>query len=745
MAASGLRGEVDLDNCASEPIQIPGSVQPRGVLIVVQEPELVVLQISESAAELLGIDPLSALQQPLATVIGADAARTVERATSAFGDLRERNPHETSLQIRGESVAVDVILHRAGTGLLLVELEPATGARPLAFQNTYLAVRGAVAALNRAVTLTELFDLTASSVRGLTGFDRVMVYRYDEEYNGEVVAEAKAEELNSFFGLRYPASDIPAQARALYEKNWIRLISDVAYTPSPLIPIENPLTGEPLDLTHSTLRSVSPVHIEYLQNMGVHASMSISLLRHGKLWGLIACHHYAGPHTPTYAVRAAAEFLGSTLSLRLLDQFEDEDIRGRLAAQTLLAELIAGTIDQTDPLAVSLLVAPGLLDLIPGDGIVVHAGGRTEVRGTVPDPLIVGAIASWALASGAQIAVTDCLSAELPELSVDPELVSGALAVVLPAGQYALWLRGEARRLVDWGGDPHNKELAAQEGKSTRLSPRKSFERWREIVRYRSQPWTNYEQELAGDLRRHLVESLYARSRLDVRLAETVQRSLLPSMPKLPGWQLSAHYEPAAGDRIGGDWYDVFVLRDRKLAVVLGDVAGHGVPAAGSMAQLRNALRAYLFEGIPLVDAVTRLNEFTNSLLPGVFATALIASIDPDSGEIQIVCAGHPRPIVVSSTSGARFASIAGSAPLGVPDVRYEMSTFVLEPEEALVLFSDGLIEHRGEAIDAGAGRLQSMLSEMTPPLDADVIFQLAHHDRRDDVTVFTIQRRLLT
>ena len=187
--------------------------------------------------------------------------------------------------------------------------------------------------LNRAHTLTDLYDAAARAVRDLTGFDRVMVYRYDQDYNGEVVAEAKRDDLNSFMGLHYPATDIPAQARALYEKNWLRLISDVDYTPVPLVPTIDPASGTPLDLTHATLRSVSPIHVEYLQNMGVHASMSISLLRRGRLWGLIACHHYAGPHLPPYGSRAAAEFLGSTLSLRLVDQFEDDQLRERLAAR----------------------------------------------------------------------------------------------------------------------------------------------------------------------------------------------------------------------------------------------------------------------------------------------------------------------------------------------------------------------------------------------------------------------------
>lgn len=189
------------------------------------------------------------------------------------------------IDVAGDKLAFDVILHRELGGVLLVEIETAYGERPFAFPNTYQAVRGSVDELNRAATLTELYDATARAVRELTGFDRVMVYRYDEDYNGEVVAEAKLDELNSFLGLHYPSTDIPSQARALYEKNWLRLIDDVGYTPAPLVPTVDPDRGVPTDLTHATLRSVSPIHIEYLQNMGVQASMSISLLRHGRLWG----------------------------------------------------------------------------------------------------------------------------------------------------------------------------------------------------------------------------------------------------------------------------------------------------------------------------------------------------------------------------------------------------------------------------------------------------------------------------
>ena len=304
---------IDLDNCAREPIHIPGSIQPRGVLAVVREPDFVVRQVSANVGDLLGRSIDDVLGSHLSALVGPEQAAVIAQAASKFGDLRERNPLDCLIDVGGELRPFDAILRREPGGVLLVELEIAHGARPFSFPNTYQAVRGSVEELNRAATLTELYDTTARAVRELTGFDRVMVYRYDEDYNGEVVAEAKQEDLNSFLGLHYPATDIPAQARALYEKNWIRLISDVDYTPAPLVPDIDPASGTPLDLTYATLRSVSPIHVEYLQNMGVRASMSISLLRNGRLWGLIACHHYAGPHLPPFATRAAAEFLGSTL------------------------------------------------------------------------------------------------------------------------------------------------------------------------------------------------------------------------------------------------------------------------------------------------------------------------------------------------------------------------------------------------------------------------------------------------
>jgi chemotaxis family two-component system sensor kinase Cph1 len=732
---------IDLDNCAREPIHIPGSIQPRGVLAVLREPTFEILQVSANVTELLGRHVDDVLGRRLSALIGDEQAARIEQAAASFGDLRERNPLECQIEVAGETRAFDAILRREPRGVLLVELETAYGERPFSFPNTYQAVRNSVEELNQAATLTELYNTTARAVRDLTGFDRVMVYRYDDHYNGEVVAESKRDDLNSFLGLHYPSTDIPAQARALYEKNWIRLISDVNYTPTPLVPAVDPATGAPRDLTYATLRSVSPMHVEYLQNMGVHASMSISLLRRGRLWGLIACHHYGGPHLPPFGTRAAAEFLGATLSLRLVDQFEEDQLHKRLASQAVLAKLTAATLGEDEPIASALLGAPDLLDLVPADGVVVHIDGDTEVRGSVPPPDVVAAVAAWARGAGEEIASTECLSRDVPTVSQDPKVAAGAFALNLPDGQHAIWFRREAQRSVDWGGDPYNKAIAVSEGDEIRLSPRKSFDRWREIVRERSEPWTSSQTESAEALRRHLVESLYRRTRSALRMAETMQLTLLPdSIPTLENWQLSAHYEPAAGGRVGGDWYDAFELRDGRLVMVLGDVAGHGITAAGTMAQLRNALRAQLFVGTDPAEALHELNQFCEHMMPRAFATVVVARIDLTSGEVEAACAGHLIPYLTNSVTAVQ-APIQLSPPVGLKNVTYTASAFSIQPGHRLVMYSDGLVERRGEAIDDGIDRLEKILARAGDASASGIRAAMEWGDTHDDVTIVTLRR----
>ena len=330
--------------------------------------------------------------------------------------------------------------------------------------------------------------------------------------------------------------------------------------PAPLVPVADPSTGAPQDLTYSTLRSVSPIHVEYLQNMGVGASMSISLLRDGRLWGLIACHHYSGPHNPPYGVRAAAEFLGSTLSLRLVDQEGDDILRERLAAQAVLAKIAAAARNESDALADVLLGAPDLLDLVPAGGVAVGLQGVVHHKGDVPAEATVRAVVDWARSTGEDV-VAHRPPHDLGAVRATPtrRRRRAPWSSCCPTTSSSRGSGPSTPSTVDWGGDPHNKAIARREGDTVRLSPRKSFDRWREVVRGRSPP-----VDAGADARwppscgTSVVEALYARTRAETRLVETLQRSLLPPMPVVPGWTLSAHYRPAAGGRIGGDWYDAF-------------------------------------------------------------------------------------------------------------------------------------------------------------------------------------------
>src|SRR5690349_20879503 len=306
--------EQALLHCADEPIAVPGAIQPHGVLLALEEPGLTVVSASANAAELFG-GPV--LGRALADLL--PAGELTELRAGLAGDLGEVNPLRQTVG----GAEVDLVLHR-GDGLLLAEWEPLAGAEvaPAVWHARLPAV---LARLAQSGSLEELTATLARDVRALTGFDRVMVYRFDPEWNGEVVAEDRRPDLEPFLGLHYPASDIPAQARELYTRNWLRLIPDARYTPVPLEPPVSPRTGRRLDLSGSMLRSVSPVHLEYLANMGVVASMSVSLVDRGRLWGLVACHGYSGAHRPSYADRTAAEFLGRTASLLLRTTVEAGD------------------------------------------------------------------------------------------------------------------------------------------------------------------------------------------------------------------------------------------------------------------------------------------------------------------------------------------------------------------------------------------------------------------------------------
>lgn len=718
-----------LARCADEPIAIPGAVQPHGVLLAVTEPGLDVVVASANAADLFG-GPVA----DLGAVLDDDSLARLRAALA--GDLAEVNPLRTTVG----GVDVDLVVHRAD-GLLITEWEPLPGAEEAGL-TWHRRLPGVLQRLTSSGTLERLARTLARDVRTLTGFDRVMVYRFDPEWNGEVIAEDRRDDLEPFLGLWFPASDIPAQARALYTTNWMRLIPDAGYQRVPLDPPANPLTGRPLDLSGAMLRSVSPVHLEYLANMGVVSSMSVSLIDRGRLWGLISCHHYAGPHRPSYADRTAAEFLGRTASLLLRTVVAEDETDGVVDVAERAAELAAAVGRTPRALGAALTEQDvTVLDLLPAGGAAVRLDGQLRLLGDTPPAQRVTELVAELLAAGA--AVTDSAARVVPAAEDLVASASGVLAVPVGAGDFLAWFRPETLREVTWGGNPYASKIA-QTDDGPRLSPRRSFAAWSETVRGTSAPWRDHEVAAARALAAHLTDATLNRSDEDNRLVGALQRTLLlQELPKVPGVELAARYRPSAEDVVGGDWYDLVPLPGGKLAVVVGDVAGHGLAAASVTAQLRHALRAQLLRAGGPASALTLLNEVTSALLPGELATVVVAELDPGTGDVVVASAGH-LPVLHAHDGGAEYVMGGRGPALGVLDrPTYAEAQLTLAGDDRLLLFSDGLVERGRGGLQTGLDALREMVAAgpagAEPLLDA-VLGGLAPPDT-DDVTLLALAR----
>ncbi|MGY1777145.1 SpoIIE family protein phosphatase [Geodermatophilus sp. SYSU D00804] len=730
-APDPLRRVVDdeaLARCAEEPIAVPGAIQPHGALLAVTEPDLAVVVASANAAAVLGTDPTGRTLADLLTPAELDRLRAALAA-----DLAEADP----LRVAPAGTELDLVLSRSGD-LLVTEWEPVAGAGQ-AGAAWHRRLPTVLQRLSAPTSLEGLTAVLAREVRALTGFDRVMVYRFDAEWNGEVVAEDRRADLEPFLGLHYPAGDIPAQARALYATNWMRLIPDATYTPVPLEPPLVPGTGRPLDLSGAVLRSVSPVHLEYLANMGVTASMSVSLIDRGKLWGLVACHGYSGAHRPSYADRTAAEFLGRTASLLLHTTVEAGERDRVVAVAQREAELVAA-IGRTPRTPAAALVDGDLtaLDLLPAAGAAIRLDGRLHLLGRTPPADRVAAVVPAVLRAGG---ATDRLTLALPGFDDLADDASGVLAVEVGGGRgdFLAWFRPETPREVSWGGDPHTSKVT-----DGRLSPRRSFARWTETVRGTARPWREHEVAAARALAGHLGEARLARAGEDDRLSAALQRTLLlEELPKVPGVALGARYRPSEADVVGGDWYDLVPLPSGRLAVVLGDVAGHGLTAASVTAQLRHALRAALLRDEGPAAALAELNRLVAALLPGEMATALVVQLDPAGGALALANAGH-LPAVHAHDGAARLVTDGRGPALGLlDDADFPEVELRLDPGDRLLLYSDGLVERRDRPLPEGLEAVRATVAGLAgePQEVVDGVVAALDPAGTDDVTVVGLAR----
>jgi light-regulated signal transduction histidine kinase (bacteriophytochrome) len=752
---------VDVSNCEREPIHIPGSIQPHGVLLSAEGPEAPVVQVSGNCADVFGLAPEEVLGTPLLQLFDPTCAEALAMAMAAPPGERTAVPVRAVVRRRtgdgtlgteqGPPTAYTALVHQVGQ-VWLVELEAEEVT--LTVEDTLLGVRSAVGRLTAATTVSELLDVAAEEIRRITGFDRVMVYRFDPEWNGQVVAEARHERLESFLGLHYPASDIPPQARALYEVNLLRFIRDVDAERVSLVPVDDPLTRRPLDLSQAALRSVSPIHCEYLRNMGVTASMSVSLLAGGRLTGLVACHHYSGPYVPSAPVRATCEFLAQTLSLTLSSREQQAAMERSRHIQRTLAQVTQAGAGAEELGVLMERYAPGLMSMVGATGMAWSFDDTSHAVGVTPGREDLERIRRWAedqAGQQQQVLHTDRLGLLAPELADLAETSSGVLVLRVSDGQDVIFFRPEAVQTVDWGGNPHLKVLQVDADGATRLSPRGSFALWRETVRHRSVPWEPAEVEAAAALSTHLVQLLYSRHRTVALVAHTLQRSLLPEqLPAPAGWSVAADSVPASAG-VGGDWYDAVRLPSGHYLLAIGDVAGHGLTAASAMAQLRNGLRAYAIEDHDPASILRRLDALTADLAPGDLATAVVAVLDPETGEVRVASAGHPWPLV-RTTSGTRVFEVDAHPPLGAGALGTgsppESARLRLLPGECVLLVSDGMFERRDEAVDVSLAALSelvdSCLTDPTASLEGcldDLMRQSPDTSIDDDVTLLLVRR----
>ena len=502
------------ENCHREAIHIPGSIQPHGALLVVRaENEGTpheVLQASENLGEFLEIGPAAALGQPLEALFGPQVSRGIVQALPL--GTTDRLQYRTTLQT---PTPLALTAHRVEERLVLeIEAFPAESSE----DNNHL--RNAVFALESAQTLAGLLETAAEAARNLSGFDRVMLYRFAEDNSGEVVAESCRADLAPFLGHRFPESDIPAQARALYVRHALRLTADVGAAPSPLTPRLDPLTQAPTPLGGAVLRATSPMHLHYLRNMGVASSLSVSIVVDGRLWGLISCHHHT-PRVTSPSVRAALEEVGRLLNLQiqLKEQADVAVFRQQLAAgHQQVLDTAARTLSPLQALSDPAL---GLSELLRAGGVALRLEGEWRTLGATPPAEGLEKLLAWLQAGEDEfLLVTDHLGSRLAEAGAWTDVASGLLAVSIGRGwqEAVLWFRGEQPQVALWGG-------ATPDHAKTELGPRQSFATYIEDIRGHAEPWHTGEIAEAQALARGLSATLGERLSTLRKLNDDLTRS----------------------------------------------------------------------------------------------------------------------------------------------------------------------------------------------------------------------------
>ncbi len=591
--------EQALERCQSEAIHIPGSIQPHGALLVLY-PNGTLAACSENAATLLGALP------GIGELFGERHLGSAARA--AMQDY-EGAPDQASASITLQihQATFDVVMHHS-EGLLMVELEKHLEHTAPPFEQQAHMAPLAISRICGAASLHGMLDVAVGEIRRLTGFDRVMAYQFLQDDSGVVLTESKLESMDTLLGLRFPAGDIPPQARRLYVANPIRWIADCNYIAVPVKPSHNGLTGAPLDMSHSVLRSVSPVHLEYLKNMDIAASMSISIVVSGRLRGLFACHHMT-PRLVPHALRMSCVVLSDIVSALVERHIAEVDLRELRSVDEFKKTLLAAADSAATMLHAFDGCRDAMLSIVDAQGYAVTLGGVCASHGETPAPEeILDLIARGLLPTGAQPFACSHLPASGMPFKGRASAVCGAMAICFDPEQdgYIFWFRNEQIENLRWAGNP---EKSVQMGPlGARLAPRRSFAIWQQEVRGHSIAWRASEQQIAAHLKSELkviaLEKLRAAQAELQRLASHQERS-----------------KEVERMRIARDIHDDLGQNLMVLRIDLSRIAAlEGLPATA-----RKEIQMILGQ----VDATIKsVRYIINDLRPGVLELGLKAAIE---------------------------------------------------------------------------------------------------------------------
>jgi two-component system, chemotaxis family, sensor kinase Cph1 len=509
--------DLSLTNCDREPIHISNEIQPHGVLIAFSEVDFIIGQISQNSEIFLGHPPTALLGQSLELLMNSDQMAIVKGCINA--DFENVNPLRLELNVLGKLKLFDAIVHRSDKAIVM-ELEPYSlidaenGQQPdrttneqqaVNFFYFYKFVKKPIDRIQDTQTLAELSQQIVIAIRSLTEFDRVLMYQFDPDGSGHIIAENKTAEMESFLGLHYPASDIPKQAKELYRLNLLRIIPNAQYVPVPLVPKLNPLSDAPLDMSRAVLRSVSPLHTEYLHNMGVQSSMSISLMCDQQLWGLIVCHHPTPKNLP-YETLTICEFVGRVISYELRSKVDAEDLSYKIQLQVAQSRFV-NTIASCQSLSDGFAQNPqALIELVTASSVVFCEGSDVSCFGKTPPEAAIADLVKWVdtqIGEG-KIYSTNTLGTDYPNFAPYKDVASGLLALRIfqSKSTYLLWFRPEVLQTVNWGGQ---KTVEVNADNSRRITPRKSFALWEQTVQLQSLPWKACEIEATLELHIKLI------------------------------------------------------------------------------------------------------------------------------------------------------------------------------------------------------------------------------------------------